>query len=240
MKTILAVFIFLFTIAGLITLFIGTASNGFSSVPQCQTNQVPTTTNPCITPQNADVQQNNVQQQTNGITPQTTGFTCPTGMKGIFCQITCALYGGSSQTCRNAEIFGPVGPVDLGGGIAVAAPTTVTGTLSSQVTGALNHAIYGVTSNPLLTTLVVVGIFLGLGILAGTLGAGIKADVMAAVGIGLAVVTYIQTTLLKYFGDPGNPASGLANPVFFMFLAVEAPMLIFIIDEAFKGGKGVG
>lgn len=95
-----------------------------------------------------------------------------------------------------------------------------------------NNSILGLLSNPLNEALLVVGVFLSLGILAGLFGAGILARAMALVGLSLAFVTYIEGELSVFQGMP-DYLWWMVNGIFTIILAI-------IIYEGFSESGGLG
>ena len=85
-------------------------------------------------------------------------------------------------------------------------------------------------ANPLDSALTIMGIFLGLGILAGLLGAGILARVMASVGIGLALIDYIESSIAVF--------TGLPSLIYIGFNGIIGMLLLIIAWEAFNAPGG--
>ena len=85
-------------------------------------------------------------------------------------------------------------------------------------------------NNPLDSALSIMGLFLGLGLLAGLLGAGLLARVVASVGIGLSIITYIEGSL-GAFGS-------LPTLIYIGFNGIIGLLLLIIAWEAFNAPGG--
>ena len=88
-----------------------------------------------------------------------------------------------------------------------------------------NSIFYSITSNPLATAGTIAGVFIGLGILAGVLGAGTLANIMASVGIALSVNAYFALEELQF--------SGMPLPAVLLFNGFIAVVSLWLIWEAF-------
>lgn len=97
---------------------------------------------------------------------------------------------------------------------------------------ASNNEWFKLFASPLDSALTIMGVFLGLGILAGLLGAGILARVMASVGIGLAMIDYIEGSLSTF--------NALPTLIYFGFNGVIGLLLLIIAWEAFNSPGGAG
>ena len=89
-----------------------------------------------------------------------------------------------------------------------------------------NSIFYSITSNPLATAGTIAGVFIGLGILAGVLGAGMLANIMASVGIALSVNAYFALEELQF--------SGMPLPAVLLFNGFIAVVSLWLIWEAFS------
>ena len=133
---------------------------------------------------------------------------------------------GNTVTCNpNAGTISTDLAVTLGSQNVFGIPTLITSSALSST-----NQWFQLFNNPLDSALTIMGIFLGLGILAGLLGAGILARVMASVGIGLSVITYIEGSLAVFNGLPGL--------IFIGFNGIIGILLLIIAWESFNAPGG--
>jgi hypothetical protein len=92
-----------------------------------------------------------------------------------------------------------------------------------------NGIFFSITSNPLETAGAIAAIFIGLGVLAGVLGAGSLANIMAAVGLALSVNAYFALEELQFNGMP--------LPAVLIFNGFIGIVSIWLIWTAFDGGS---
>lgn len=100
-------------------------------------------------------------------------------------------------------------------------------------TSASNIWLGDILGNPLDEALLIMGIFLGIGLLAGLFGAGILAVRIASVGIGLSVITFIEGSLGVFGTLPLLVSIG--------FNGVIGALLLIVAWESFNApGGGAG
>ena len=91
-------------------------------------------------------------------------------------------------------------------------------------------------ANDVLTeTLIIAGAFVALGLLAGTLGAGQLAYIIASVGIGLSFAFYVFTIPTLPNPNTGLPYFNLPLPLAVLFGGINAVMVIWLIWVNLRG-----
>lgn len=185
---------------------------------------------------------NNNIVQTNNTLDSTTSNT--TVCLNLFCQIQKDLIGVGNQFCIDiggCVIFGgPTNFAQLLTTAEAAAGFNKTGKISQsaaiQIANGVAKSTYGVDNNPLISivdnpitqavTLAI--IFVGLGVLAGTFGAGILAPTMMRVGIAVSLFYYINAQLSVFNGIPWF--------VYILFNAIIGVPTLIMLWDSFKGG----
>ena len=235
MKMLYAAVIMLMSIALLLGVYSQTSnsfdfnnSNGFTQCPNGQESngQCIGQSNAIIYNANGNIINTTIITTTSTTTTQTSNpcaltsspFGCITFkltalIDGFFCNFNL----GSS--CANAAVANQQAGVLQNGGNYIQALN------AGQTT--TNNSYLSVLGNPLTEATLVATVFIGLGIFAGLLGAGFLAQVMASVGIGMAMVTYIEGQLTTF--------QQLPPIVFYIFNGYIGMMLVIMIWETFQG-----
>lgn len=161
----------------------------------------------------------------------------------IFCSIWTGIVNAGTAICnaigaQNCTVFGGATPtaqlLSLGQNSSGEIKNiNVANQFANGQTSASNIWLGNVLSNPLDEALLIMGIFLGIGLLAGLFGAGVLAVRIASVGIGLSVITFIEGSL-GVFGD-------LPLLIFLGFNGVIGALLLIVAWESFNApGGGAG
>ena len=156
---------------------------------------------------------------------------------GILCNVWDSIVNVAVDVCNFTalNIFGTGACTSIGNNIAPVETNLGNQAIilagsngGSQTTS--NNTWLKLFANPLDSALTIMGIFLGLGILAGLLGAGILARVMASVGIGLALIDYIESSISVF--------TGLPSLIYIGFNGIIGLLLLIIAWEAFNAPGG--
>ena len=91
-----------------------------------------------------------------------------------------------------------------------------------------NQVINNPLADPLNQALVALGVFLGLGIFAGVMGAGILAKTMVLAGLALSLILYMEGQLSVF--------TGLPSLIWWLINGVFAAVMIVIVWEVFDSG----
>ena len=232
MKTLYIAVVFLMTLG----IVIGIYSSSYNEFNLNGASTTYTTTNQVVAGLNANFNSSGIAStnSTKGAIPNTCVSIIP-----FACDILGSLYNGvdfiecnlgiSTQTSCNPNtgtLANNLGS-QFGQNLApLGIPPVITSTNLAS-----SNAWFKLFASPLDSALTIMGIFLGLGILAGLLGAGILARVMASVGIGLALITYIEGSL-SVFGN------GLPTLIYIGFNGMIGMLLLIIAWEAFNAPGG--
>ena len=195
-----------------------------------------------VSPCDIITQQPSQSSNTGSFVFTTTPCSSNTPLGSLYCTLS-----GAGQSIKNAlaNVYcHAVASNNLGGcltGIAIgnAMPNVIQGSVNNIIQNQLgvsvggqstNNSVFGVLANPLNQALLVLGIFIGLGILAGLFGAGILANIIAVAGLALSIITYTEGEL----GAFGSIPSVIYIPIQ-SFITI---LLIILIWDSMSGGKG--
>jgi hypothetical protein len=134
-----------------------------------------------------------------------------------YCDLTALIGTPCSESTVNNAVTGSSNPFSSNSG--------------GSLTAVYDNSIIQFASSPFGQAMIVLGVFLALGILAGLLGAGILARVMALAGLALSIITYIEGQLTSF--------TGLPDYIWWLVNGIFTAIMVIIVWEAFDSG-GMG
>jgi hypothetical protein len=134
-----------------------------------------------------------------------------------YCDLTALIGTPCSESTVNNAVTGSSNPFSSNSG--------------GSLTAVYDNSLVKLASTPFGQAMIVLGVFLALGILAGLLGAGILARVMALAGLALSIIIYIEGQLTSF--------TGLPDYIWWLVNGIFTAIMVIIVWEAFDSG-GVG